>query len=430
MRTRGLAHGIVNVFKGLGMGLGGPFGGLLTDWLGWRWAFLIQLPMFMISFALMSHFHHYVTPGKGKSTKEVLKRIDYGGTLILLISVAAALVFLSVKYNESLPWSNPSVIASITVTAVSFIAFLLVELYVAQEPVLAPALLKQKIPVLVGISNFLVATCNYSVNYFYPMWFQIVMSTSASTAGMHLVPNSISMSLGSVFAGYMMHRMGKYKMINLTFGWFPFIGASLVASLRKDSPAFHSWMGIVPLGFGNSVVMQTMLIALLLHLPGQVGGVAVSAAIFQSKLDTELRRRITGPDANEMIIKIRHSSQLVATLPEDLQIIVRDSYEISLRGVFIFSAASTLLAFLVRAPIPDRNLDERQKSVEDVAPPPSSMPRDLEATEEAGGVVEDVQPPRSRHRPRLSMSQPADGGIDPASERDGSRSQTPQQAEQ
>ncbi|KAG6909882.1 hypothetical protein DXG01_014691 [Tephrocybe rancida] len=375
--------------------------------------------MFMISFALTSHFHHYVTPGKGKSTKEILKRIDYGGTLTLLISVAAALVFLSLKYNESLPWSNPSVIASITVTAVSFIAFLLVELYVAQEPVLAPALLKQKIPVLVGISNFLVATCNYSVNYFYPMWFQIVMSTSASTAGLHLVPNSISMSLGSVFAGYMMHRTGKYKMINMTFGWFPFIGASLVASLRRDSPAFLSWMGIAPLGFGNSVVLQTMI--------RQVGGVAVSAAIFQSKLDTELRRRITGPDANEMIIKIRHSSQLVATLPEDLQIIVRDSYEISLRGVFILSAASTLLAFL----IPDRSLDERQKSVEDVAPPPPSIPRDLEATEVAGGSdVEDVQPPRSRHRPRLSVSQPADGGIDPASERDDYRSQTPQQMEQ
>ncbi|KAG6909881.1 hypothetical protein DXG01_014690 [Tephrocybe rancida] len=438
MRTRGLAQGIASVFNGLGMGLGGPVGGLLTDWLGWRWAFLIQLPMFMISFALTSHFHHYVTPGKGKSTKDILKRIDYGGTLTLLISVAAALVFLSLKYNESLPWSNPSVIASITVTAVSSIAFLLVELYVAQEPMLAPALLKQKIPVLVGISNFLVATCNFSVNYFYPMWFQTVMSTSASTAGMHLVPNSISMSLGSVFAGYMMHRTGKYKMINMTFGWFPFIGASLVASLRRDSPAFLSWMGIAPLGFGNAVVLQTMLIALLLHLPesqmavgtgfgqlfrgiGQVGGVAVSAAIFQSKLDTELRRRITGPDANEMVMKIRHSSQLVATLPQDLQIIARDSYEISLRAVFVFSAISTLLAFL----IPDRSLDERQKPVEDLAPPPCSMPRDLEATE-GGHDVEDVQPPSSRHRRRLSTYESADGGMDP--ERDGS--QPPKQTKQ
>ena len=33
---------------------------------------------------------------------------------------------------------------------------------------------------------------------------------------------------------------------------------------------------------------------------GQVGGVAVSSAIFQSILDRELRRRITDPNADEV----------------------------------------------------------------------------------------------------------------------------------
>lgn len=61
--------------------------------------------------------------------------------------------------------------------------FIIVELKVAIEPVLAPFLLKQKIPVLVGISNFLVAFCNFSIMYFFPMWFQTVMLTSASIAG-------------------------------------------------------------------------------------------------------------------------------------------------------------------------------------------------------------------------------------------------------
>ena len=33
---------------------------------------------------------------------------------------------------------------------------------------------------------------------------------------------------------------------------------------------------------------------------GQVGGVAVSSALFQSRLDTALRRSITGPGAEEV----------------------------------------------------------------------------------------------------------------------------------
>ena len=62
--------------------------------------------------------------GKGKSPKEILKRIDYFGSLSLMFSVrvyvplysidvqsqfgskvGAILVFLSVRYNESLPVS-------------------------------------------------------------------------------------------------------------------------------------------------------------------------------------------------------------------------------------------------------------------------------------------------------------------------------------
>ena len=64
-----------------------------------------------------------------------------------------------------------------------FLLFLLVEFKLATEPVLAPSLLKQKIPVLVGINNALVSICHFSIMYFFPMWFQTVMLSSASTAG-------------------------------------------------------------------------------------------------------------------------------------------------------------------------------------------------------------------------------------------------------
>ena len=72
-----------------------------------------------------------------------------------------------------------SFIASIAFTGL----LLIVEIYVAVEPVLPPYLLSQKVPVLVGCSNALVAVCNLSVTYYFPTWFQTVMLTSASTAG-------------------------------------------------------------------------------------------------------------------------------------------------------------------------------------------------------------------------------------------------------
>ncbi|KAK7040327.1 hypothetical protein VNI00_009795 [Paramarasmius palmivorus] len=123
---------------------------------------------------------------------------------------------------------------------------------------------------------------------------------------------------------------------------------------------------------------------------GQVGGVAISSAIFQSKLDYELRKRIQVPDAEEvrfihpgvalaltpiprkLVKQIRQNARLVATLPPEIQRKARDSYAVSLKAVFIFAACSTLLAYLARLPIPEKDLDSRPRSTS-IPPPPNRV---------------------------------------------------------
>lgn len=63
--------------------------------------------------------------------------------------------------------------------------------------------------------------------------------------GLHLLPNSLAMSTGSVFAGSIMHLTGRYKTLNLLFGIFPFIGAFLIYKMREDSGPVQSWLSIV-----------------------------------------------------------------------------------------------------------------------------------------------------------------------------------------
>jgi len=55
------------------------------------------------------------------------------------------------------------------------------------------------------------------------------------------------MSTGSVFAGLVMHRTGKYKLLNLTFGIFPFIATILIRKMRVDSGPLQLWLSIVRL---------------------------------------------------------------------------------------------------------------------------------------------------------------------------------------
>ena len=60
---------------------------------------------------------------------------------------------------------------------------MVIELNFAAEPVLPPALVYMKVPVLVGIASFMVSMCNFAVMYNLPTWFQTVMLTSAGEAG-------------------------------------------------------------------------------------------------------------------------------------------------------------------------------------------------------------------------------------------------------
>jgi hypothetical protein len=132
------------------------------------------------------------------------------------------LFFFRVKdlSRQIIQWSYLSVWISFMASIIFTVLFLLIEIYVAVEPVLPPYLISQRVPVLIGCSSALVAVCNLSVTYYFPTWFQTVMLTSASTAGktirwhfygvfnnfvlitgLHLLPNSICISTGSFFAG-------------------------------------------------------------------------------------------------------------------------------------------------------------------------------------------------------------------------------------
>lgn len=78
-----------------------------------------------------------------------------------------------------------------------------------------------------------------------------------------MLPNSVCISTGSLFAGsafqtllchtvltvipdrWMMRRTGKYKILNMIFGAFPLVAAVLLRQMREDSSQAHLWLSIV-----------------------------------------------------------------------------------------------------------------------------------------------------------------------------------------
>jgi len=206
--------------------------------------------------------------------------------------------------------------------------------------------------------------------YFIPLWFETVVLDSASIAGLHLLPHSLAMGLGSLVGGWFIHRTGKYTTLNVIFGLLPLSGLIPIILMREDSGFIPKWLSVFPIGFGNAVMFLTVLIAIQAHLPesslpigtavsqlfrglGQISSVAIATAVFQSRLDVELHERIHVPDAERIISEIRHSLSLVRSLPPDLQRVTRDAYASSLRTVFVAATFCLLVSYVLRLPIPE-----------------------------------------------------------------------------
>ncbi|KAL6299123.1 vacuolar amino acid permease [Sparassis latifolia] len=379
LRQRGLYQGMTNILFGLGAGLGGPLGGWLNDTFGWRSAFLLQMPILIFSFLLVTAKVRIKLPDEvqNQSVRAKLRRIDVFGSLTLVGTVGCLLLGLSLKSTEELPWSHPLIWGLLAASVVWCALFILVETRFSPYPVMPMRLVKERTPLAVSLSCFFGSVAAFSMLYNVPLYFSAVRLNSSTDAGLHLLPHSVAISTGSVFAGWVMRKTGKLYMLTLFSSAMTLVSCGLIVFWSDITPAFHLWFDIVPQGFGMASVITTTLIAMiasvsredvavatgityLFRTTGQVLGVSLSGALLQSILTKKLRERIHGPDAMEVRLQAIgttiHSTSIIPDLSPHLRKAAVDSYADALRIVFICQLAANFLCFLCCIPIQDNPL--------------------------------------------------------------------------
>ncbi|KAJ3504989.1 hypothetical protein NLJ89_g7655 [Agrocybe chaxingu] len=208
----------------------------------------------------------------------------------------------------------------------------------------------------------------FSMLYNAPIFFAAVRLDSATVAGMRLLPHSIAIPTGSVFAGWFMRRTGKLYNLTVVSSVMTFLASILASRWNETTPAFRLWADLIPQGFGMASFITTTLIAMiagvykedmavatgityLFRTTGQVLGVSLGGSILQAVLLRKLRSRIQGDGSTDLIYRIQHSTQIIPTLEPYLRKAAVDSYADALRVVFIFQAALGFLGFLACLPI-------------------------------------------------------------------------------
>ncbi|CEL57819.1 Multidrug resistance protein fnx1 OS=Schizosaccharomyces pombe (strain 972 / ATCC 24843) GN=fnx1 PE=2 SV=2 [Rhizoctonia solani AG-1 IB] len=319
LKQRGLYQGLANILFGLGSGIGGPVGGWINDTFGWRTAFLIQIPILVLSAVVITFKVNIKLPETKQTTRQKLARIDYAGSFTLVVCVGSLLLGLSLKTGEDLEWNSPTVVGLLCLSAVFAIAFVSVEAKWAPEPVMPMRLLTMRTPFFVALSNFCVSCYAFSTLYNVPLYFSAVRLNSASESGKYLCVRRCAPYAKvnhSVFAGWMMRKTGKLYWLTIVSATGALLSAILISFWNKSTHHLHLWLDIMFGGFGMSSLVTSTLIALiasvdkkdyavatgisyLFRTTGQVLGVSLSGALVQAVLVSSLRKGIQGPDAEK-----------------------------------------------------------------------------------------------------------------------------------
>ncbi|WP_060953441.1 MDR family MFS transporter [Streptomyces hygroscopicus] len=353
-RERGRYQGIMAGVMAVAM-IGGPLvGGTLTDHLGWRWIFYINLPLGAVALFAISAVLHL-------PKKRAEGRIDYAGAALLTVGITA-LVLITTWGGNEYAWGSAQIIGLGALGVVSLAVFLYVEQRVA-EPVLPLHIFRNRNFTLVTAIGFLTGFVMFGSTTFLPLYQQTVQGASATNSGLLLLPMLLGMLVVSLVAGRVTTQTGKYKVFPIVGGFLILAGMFLLSLMDTETTRFTSGVYMAVLGMGMGCLMQTTMLvaqnsvemkdmgvgsssATLFRTLGGSFGVAILGALFTSQVRDTMAERVGSKGA----AVTSGSAQLDPASLKLLPPAIRDAYTHAVASgahqVFLWGALISIVGFV------------------------------------------------------------------------------------
>lgn len=242
-RERGVAFGVWGAVTGFAVAVGPVVGGLITSGIGWRWIFLVNVPIGAAGIA--------ITFSQVEESKEQsARRPDWPG-FVCFTAGAVSLVYALIRANET-SWTNAGVLACFAGAAVLMTAFVAAE-RLGRHPMFDLSLFR--VPTFSGgaIAAFGMAASIFSLLLYVVLYLQDDLGYSALGSGLRLLILS-GASLATAFAA---GRLSAHMPVRWLIGpglALIGVGLLLMAGLRSSSSWTHLILGFVLGGLGIGMV--------------------------------------------------------------------------------------------------------------------------------------------------------------------------------
>jgi EmrB/QacA subfamily drug resistance transporter len=293
---RNKALGILGGIAGSGAAIGVLAGGVLTEYAGWEWIFLVNVP---IGIATLFFVPRYVRESRATN---LTRHFDAAGAT----TVTAGLMFLVYGLTQSTNngWTSGKTIGALTAAAVLIAAFVFIESR-SRSPLVPLSFFRKRTPTGANIIGFGLGTMIFGVFFMLSLYMQQVLGYSAMQTGVGYLAVALTAVVAAGASQALVTRLGVKPvlitgMVLLGLGLAFFsqvsVGGSYVGDLLPGFLLIGVGMGFsfVPISIAalaGITSTEAGLASGLINTSQQIGGalgIAILATVSTTRTDNLL----------------------------------------------------------------------------------------------------------------------------------------------
>jgi predicted MFS family arabinose efflux permease len=257
----------------LGPLVGGFFAGadqiLWVD--GWRWVFLINIPIGAIALYMVWRFLHVPQIKHNVA-------IDWLGVITVIVAVVPLL--LVAEQGRDWGWTSWNSMMMYTLGLLGIIGFIMAEARMGESALIPLSLFKSTTFTQITILGILVGFAMFGAMMTIPLFLQLVVGSSPTESGMQMLPMVLGMMTATAVGGRVIAKTGRYKILPIIGTGLLVIAFLWLGQINKDSDLMFLMVGMLLVGMGLGLMMQTLTIASQNAVPARQIGVATAGATF------------------------------------------------------------------------------------------------------------------------------------------------------
>jgi len=256
-RRNAALQGVLAALMGVSFIAGPLVGGFLADTAGWRWVFLVNLPIGLAALAIVAT----VLPASIGRREDRRSPLDLAGIALLTVSIGLILVGLSERVGGLL-----------AAGAALLVAFVYVERRAA-SPVMPPALFSDRRTAAILAAGATGAFGLFASVLLLPRYFQGVRDVSATHSGLLIYPLLLGLVISVNVAAAVIIKRGEFRSTILAGLGLLTLGAAGFATFTASTPDWESLVFMALIGLGVGPLMSGLQIAITRTVaPAAIGG--------------------------------------------------------------------------------------------------------------------------------------------------------------